>query len=209
MELKELLENPGTAAFSRIKYLQRFGSDEQIAEFVNALFRTSVEAKYSDGWSAVRELLERWDETAIGLQFQSMQMPEVGPIPWATLAKPLDRCKVALVTTGGVFLDGQIPYSERGDVSYREIPRDLDKARIRIWHPGYDSGPATADINCIFPIDRFMELEAEGMIGEQAQTHYSFMGLIPNPEALVRDTAPEVGQRLKDAGVDAAFLAST
>lgn len=209
LELKELLNNPGSAAFSRIKYLQRFGYEDQIAEFINGLFLAAVEAKYQGDWDLVNDFLERWEELAIGLQFQTMRMPESGGTPWATLTKPLDQCKVALVTTGGVFLDGQTPYTERGDATYREITRDVQKHQFRIWHPGYDTGPATKDINCIFPIDRFRELEAEGVIGELAQTNYSFMGHIPDPETLIRDTAPEVGRRLKDAGVDAAFLAST
>ena len=65
------------------------------------------------------------------------------------------------------------------------------------------------DINCIFPIDRFRELEAEGVIGGLAEISYSFMGLIPDPASLINDTAPDAARRLKDAGVDAAFLAST
>ena len=67
----------------------------------------------------------------------------------------------------------------------------------------------TEDINCIFPTDRFAELEAEGFIGKLAETSYSFMGLIPDPNELVSRTAPEAARRLREAGVDAVFLAST
>ena len=112
------------------------------------------------------------------------------------------------MTTGGVYVDGQTPFT-RGDVTYREIPRDTAATQLRIWHPGYDRGPALKDINCIFPIDRFKELEAEGLIGELAQTSYSFMGLIQDQEALINRTAPEVAERMRNAGVDAVFLAST
>ena len=209
MELKELLNNPGSAAFSRLKYLQRFGYDDQIVEFINGLFLATAEGNYTGDWQAVSDFLERWEDVAIDLQFQSMRMPDVGAVPWARPTKALHQSTVALVTTGGVYLDGQTPYTERGDVSYREIPRDAPGEKFRIWHPGYDTGPATQDINCIFPIDRFKEFEAEGLIGALAQTSYSFMGLIPDPQSLVQQTAPEVGRRLKDAGVDAAFLAST
>ena len=52
-------------------------------------------------------------------------------------------------------------------------------------------------------------MEAEGIIGSVADTHYSFMGLIHNTEGLMGDTAPDAAQRLKDDGVDAVFLAST
>jgi hypothetical protein len=35
------------------------------------------------------------------------------------------------------------------------------------------------------------------------------MGLIPDPNELVSHTAPEAARRLREAGVDAVFLAST
>ena len=209
MKLKELLENPGTAAYSRIKYLRSLGYPDQVKEFISGLFQAAVESKYQGNWEILNEFLERWEDLAIGLQFQSMRRVDTGSIPWAELKKPLDQCTIALVTTGGVFIEGQTPYTHRDDVSYREIPRDAPKDDFRIWHPGYDKGPATKDINCIFPIDRFKELEAEGLIGGLAETSYSFMGLIYETERLISETAPEVGRRLKDAGVDAVFLAST
>lgn len=203
------MDNPGTAAYSRIKYLQRFGSEEQVASFLAGLFRKAVEARYSGDWASLESYLEEWEDVAIDLQFRGMNFPETGPTPWATLRKPLDRCRIALVTTGGLYLEGQEPFRERGDSSYRPIPRDAPKEAMRIWHPGYDHGPALQDINCIFPIDRFKELEAEGRIGRLADTHYAFMGLIPDPTRLIRETAPEVARRLKEDGVDAVFLAST
>ena len=85
----------------------------------------------------------------------------------------------------------------------------MNTDEIRIWHPGYDTGPATKDINCIFPIDRFRELESEGVVGELAETNYAFMGLIPDPTELIESKAPEVARKLKEDGVDAVFLAST
>ncbi len=209
MELKELLSNPGTAAFSRIKYLSSYGSEEQIARFINDLFLKAVECKYKGDWEGLYTFLEQWEDVGIGLQFQSMSIPDTQGIPWAPLDKPLDRCRIALITTGGVYIEGQEPYSKSNDPSYREIPRDTPKDLLRIWHPGYDTGPATEDINCIFPIDVFKEMEGEGVIGGLAQTNYSFMGLIRDTEPLINETAPEVSSRLKEAGIDAAFLAST
>ena len=200
--------NPGTAAFSRIKYLQRYGYEDQIAEFVNGLFLAAVDGKYQGDWSEFESFLERWEEEGIGLQFKSMAMPDQAPVPWAALEKPLARCKVALVTTGGVYVEGQTPF-ERGDPTHREIARGTPAEELRIWHPGYDIGPATADVNCIFPMDRLDEMHAEGVIGDVAETHYSFMGLINDTERLINDTAPEVARLLRKAGVDAVFLAST
>ncbi len=55
MDVKELLENPRTAAFSKIKYLQSRGSVEQMAEFLNALFLEAFGAKYSGDCDAFIE----------------------------------------------------------------------------------------------------------------------------------------------------------
>ena len=207
MGIEELLSNPATAAFSRIKYLQRLGTEEQVREFFNGLFVAAFESKYRGDWDLLNGYLKRWEDVAIGGQFRTMAMPD-GDIPWAILRKPLDQARVALVTTGGVYVEGQKPF-ERGDTTYREIPRDAGKEHLRIWHPGYDTRPATEDINCIYPVDRFKELEAEGLIGELAGTGYSFMGLINDTDSLINETAPQAARRLKDQGVDAVFLAST
>jgi D-proline reductase (dithiol) PrdB len=209
MGLKDIVPNPNTAAFSRIKYLPRIGTEEQLEEFVKGLVLASINAKYEDNWDGLRGYLEDWEEISIGLQFSGLAIPDAGSIPWAEFNKPLNESKFALVTTGGVSVTGQTPYSERDDISYRQIPGNFSKDEYTIWHPGYDHGPAEQDINCIFPIDRFRELEAEGIIGCVADTHYSFMGLIHSTDGLMTESAPEVARKLKEDGVDAVFLAST
>ena len=117
MELKELLNNPNTAAVSRLKYLPRFATDGQIAEFINGLFLAAANARYEGDWDILNDFLEKWDDIGIGLQYQTMNFPDAGEVPWATLSKPLSECKVALVTTGGIYMEGQKPYSERGEAT--------------------------------------------------------------------------------------------
>ena len=138
-----------------------------------------------------------------------MGIHEESTIPWARLEKPLSESKIALVTTGGVYLDGQTPFSEEDDFTYRTIPRDTASERFRIWHPGYDHRAAEKDINCILPLSRFRELASEGLIGALAESSYSFMGLIYDTGPLINESAPEVARKLKDEGVDAVFGAST
>jgi len=209
LELRKLLENPNTAPYSRIKFLSTFGREDQIVEFLNGLFLTAVESKHAGNWEALYHFIEGWENTAIGLQFMDIVLPDLGPLPWATLDKPLDQSTVALITTGGLYLAGQTAFTETGDPSFRVIPKNARPTDFRIWHAGYDNGPARKDINCIFPIDRFRELERERVIGVLAESNYAFMGLIPEPSRLIEQTAPEVARRLKDDGVDAVLLAST
>jgi D-proline reductase (dithiol) PrdB len=133
-------------------------------------------------------------------------------IPWTPMRKPLDRCRVALVSTGGLYLPHQEAFnaeSPDGDWSFREIPNDVSLGDLLIAHEHYDHSGAETDMNVIFPLERFRELESHRTIGELAGTHYAFMGFIPDPVSLVEETAPEVARRLSADGVDVVFLFPT
>ena len=73
----------------------------------------------------------------------------------------------------------------------------MRKEDIRILHHGYDNGPANQDINCVYPLGRFKEMESEGKIGELSGTGYSFMGIINETETLINESAPEVALPLE------------
>lgn len=129
--------------------------------------------------------------------------------PWAPFEKELKTARFALVNTGGIHRKTDLPFSDNfglGDPSYREIPRETPTADLTATHAHYDLTHALKDVNCVFPIDRFRELEAEGIIGSLVPTHYSFMGYIPIPKPLTDITAPEVARKMKREEVDAAFL---
>ncbi|MFQ5512814.1 MAG: glycine/sarcosine/betaine reductase selenoprotein B family protein [Myxococcota bacterium] len=135
----------------------------------------------------------------------------VDPIPWVDPKRPLAQSRVALVSTAGFVLDGQLPFDSSirgGDLSFREIPGDADVAQLVDTHrsESFDHTGMTQDPNLAFPIDRIRELAARGRIGEPAPRHLSFMGSILAPGRLVRDTAPEAARRLREDGVDAALL---
>ena len=70
----------------------------------------------------------------------------------------------------------------------------------------YDERGLETDPNLAFPLDRFKELETEGKIGSLNHRHFSFMGSITKPDALITQSAPEVGRILKADNVDVAFL---
>ena len=134
-------------------------------------------------------------------------------VPWTTLEKPLNECKISLVNMGGIYLLSQDPFDEivgeEGDSSFRELPRSLRTGGFLISHRGYDHKWVQEDLNCLLPLEIFNQLEEEGKIGELAETHYSFMGSILNPLRLIADNAPEVGCRMRKNGVDICVLAST
>ena len=69
----------------------------------------------------------------------------------------------------------------------------------------YDHSLAEQDMNIVFPIQRFVELEKEGIIGKLTDTHYSF-SYVNDAVSLVTDTVPKFIARIKAAGVDALLL---
>lgn len=125
------------------------------------------------------------------------------------LAKPLAESRVALVTTAGAHLDSQKPFhveTVAGDPTHRILPDDLDPASLRFTHTHYDTAPAEADPNCVFPIDRLHELVERGRIGEASPVHVGMMGFNPDPRPIQDELAPEVAAILADAEVDVAIM---
>ncbi len=132
-------------------------------------------------------------------------------IPWTPAAKPLSRCKLALVTTAGVHHSAQPPFDmqdSQGDASFRELNGATIETDFVITHDYYDHRDAERDLNIVLPLARLRGFVAEGKIGSLAEYHYGFMGHIDGPhiETLKEQTAPEVAKRLKAAGVDVVLL---
>ncbi len=130
--------------------------------------------------------------------------------PWAALAKPLAQSTVALLSTCGLYrLDTQLPFDawhDLGDPSFREIHVDTPVDRLRIAHSHYDNARVAPDIHVALPIAHFRQLVSEGAVGRLHPWLYSFMGYLPQTRQMTAEHAPMVARRLKDEGVDAAFL---
>jgi D-proline reductase (dithiol) PrdB len=123
--------------------------------------------------------------------------------------KPLDRCRVAMLTSGGVSRRDSAPFDPqaRNDLRVDGIDRDTPPRFCVINDDYYDHGDADRDLNCVFPIERLRELAAEGVIGEVAPHQYSgFMGRIYIRTAVVNEAAPALACRLLAEGVDAFVL---
>ena len=136
----------------------------------------------------------------------SKLLPPLGELPWAVNNKSLSEKKVAIITTAGLNFREDHNF-EFVDSSYRALPRDLSASDILMTHASvnYDRSGFQEDINVVFPVDRFKELESEGVVGRLADVNYSFMGggMLPDVyEANVRDLA----KVLKADGVDAALI---
>ena len=141
--------------------------------------------------------------------------------PWAPLPRPLRECKVALISTGGLCLEGADPFGPDAHSQEEAIPRiqeyvrrapvlctiplDAQPEAIRVRHPGYDIRGTLRDYNVIFPVDRLKELQAEGVFGELAEENYSFVGAT-SQKRLLAEAAPAWAERLKEEQIYAVLL---
>ncbi len=125
--------------------------------------------------------------------------------PWTPFEKDLAKCRVALISTSGVHIKDTQPPFERGDLTFREIPRDVVVRNLAISHH-FPQPDAKEDINCTFPIERLRDLEQDGFIGELAPTAYAFMGSIRDQERLIGEMAPWLIGRLQNERVDVALF---
>ncbi len=133
------------------------------------------------------------------------------PVPFARPRKTLEKARVALVTTGGVYLPSQEPFDDArkgGDSSFREIPAATDVQTLGIAHKSdaFDQTGFQADRNLGFPLGRLREMATRGEIGALNGRALSFMGSITAPGRLLKDTAPAAASLLEADGVDVALL---
>ncbi len=133
------------------------------------------------------------------------------PTPWVPVTKPLRECKVAVVTTSGVHHGNQEPFDMQdsdGDPSYRTIESSTIGNDFKITHDYYDHSDAEKDLNIILPLERLQELQHEGIIGELAKSHYSFMGHIDGRHiaTLIGSSARDVIKKLRQDAVDVVLL---
>jgi len=131
--------------------------------------------------------------------------------PFTRMARPLSAARVALVTTAGIHVRGDAPFTGR-DQSFRVIPAETPPADIVQSHAsiGFDRTAFQRDINVVFPMDRVHELVERREIGSLSPKFYSFMGAqYPPFDGLQHDTGPHVARQLRADGVEVVFLTGT
>jgi D-proline reductase (dithiol) PrdB len=135
----------------------------------------------------------------------------IDPVPVATLERPLQESRVALVSSAGLVVPGDEPFSDAirgGDFSFRFVPDDTDVQSLEEHHrsDSFSHDGIQADRNMGLPIDRLHELVAAGRIGSAAPRHVSLMGSITAPGRLVKRTLPEIAAALREDDVDVALM---
>ena len=128
----------------------------------------------------------------------------------ATVKAPA-QSRLAIITSAALHLAEQTPFDESvkgGDWSFRWIHNQVEVRLLKTSHRShaFDRQGIEQDPNLAFPLDRLREMVAEGLLGSLNARHLSFMGSITAPGRLLRETAPEAAQALRQDGVDLALL---
>ncbi len=109
--------------------------------------------------------------------YRSYACPVFADSPWVK-SKPLHASRVAIISTAGLHMPADLPFSGRSGDHYRIIPASVTANELVMSHVSvnYDRTGFHQDFNTVFPLDRLKELAADGVIGSVAAYHYSFMG---------------------------------
>ncbi|RMG59970.1 MAG: hypothetical protein D6713_04185 [Deltaproteobacteria bacterium] len=179
-----------------VKIIKNKGRGESVGNLVDKILARL--------YGAFPSLVKRYAKKADILTFTET--------PFTSPSTPLEKARVALITTGGVHLKSQTPFDmedRSGDPSYREIPADTSFDELLVTHDYYDNRDAKRDPGVVFPLDALKDLAAEGVVGSVNGRHFSFMGHITGEhlKTLMEGTAPEVARFLREDGVDAVVLA--
>jgi len=149
-----------------------------------------------------------------GLEFRTeYEMPVFNKIEPAPPVKDMTKATIALITSGGIVPKGnpdRIRVSSAESYGAYDISQtdDLTPELYESVHGGYDREWANADPDVVLPLDVMRELEKEGVYAKLHEIFYTTTGTgtaVANAERFGR----EIGEKLKNAGVDAAILTST
>jgi D-proline reductase (dithiol) PrdB len=159
--------------------------------------------RYPAWLEANRPLLEagNWHDSFKGYPF-----PINAESPWAPLDKPLSRCRLAVLTTAGLYIAGEQPPFRaadiEGDWTFRELPDGTPYDRLAIAHDHYPHALAEEDLNVVYPLERLAELVNAGALGELAPRHISISGYCTRPDLVVEHSAGAIVETLRRDAVD-------
>lgn len=129
--------------------------------------------------------------------------------PFTPARRALPMLNLALICSAGAYIDGTEPFatdSPSGDVSFREIPVEVEAEDLRFAARGYDPTAVLQDANAQLPVERLFEFERNGIIGQLNPVFWSFCGFIPDAGMLADELAPRLVERVRLYEVQAALL---
>lgn len=129
--------------------------------------------------------------------------------PFTPVRRALPMLNLALITSTGAYIDGTEPFdleSKDGDMTFREIPIEVEADDLKYAAKGYDTKAVLEDRNAQIPIDRLLEYQSNSVIGSLNSVWWSLSSYLPNAKLVAEELAPKIVDRVKYYGVQAALL---
>lgn len=129
--------------------------------------------------------------------------------PFTPARRALPMLNLALISSAGAYIDGTAPFdagAPMGDPNFREVPIEVEPVDLRFAVRGYDGAAVQQDLNAQLPIERLLEFEKNGIIGQLNPVFWSFCGFIPDATRVAEQLAPGLVERAQRYEVQAALL---
>ena len=126
--------------------------------------------------------------------------------PFTPARRALPMLNLALITSAGAYIDGTPAFAGGSDVTFKEIPIDVEGEDLRYFARGYDAAAVQQDMNAEIPIERLREFESNGIIGQLNPVFWSFSGFIPDAARIADELVPALLERINRYEVQAALL---
>jgi D-proline reductase (dithiol) PrdB len=159
-----------------------------------------------DGW---RRRFESWRPGAgddLGPDYPFVRNRRA---PFTPARRALPMLNLALISSAGAYIDGTPAFdtsATSGDTTFKEIPIEVEGSDLRFAARGYDPSAVQEDANSALPVERLLEFEQNGIIGQLNPVFWSFCGFIPDAGRLVDDLVPKLIERVRRYEVQAALL---
>ena len=129
--------------------------------------------------------------------------------PFSPIKRALPLANLALISSAGAYIDGTAPFdttSADGDISFREIPIEIEADDLLYAARGCDTKYVREDMNAQIPIQRLLEYEANGVIDKLNNVWWTLNGFIPNAAKVAEEMAPKIAERVSRYECHAALL---
>lgn len=129
--------------------------------------------------------------------------------PFTPARRALPMLNLALISSAGAYIDGTDSFDTEasdGDLSFKEIPVEIEADDLKYAARGYDPRAVNEDMNAQIPIDRLREYEENAVIGKLNQVWWSLVGHIPNAARIADELAPKLVERVVKSGVQSVLL---
>ena len=157
-----------------------------------------------------RQRYDAWKQTAAGSdKLDDYPYVRNRRAPFTPARRALPMVNLALISSAGAYIDGTTSFdteSRSGDLSFREIPIEVEASDFRFTVRGYDSAAVHQDVNAQLPIERLLEFEKNGIIGQLNPVFWSFCGFITDAMGVANELAPKLVERARRYEVQAALL---